>query len=1404
MSLPKFTEKTQQMRLTPWLSAFGNLGFNGKSVRRNKNRGVRVAAISLEELEDRALLSTMYVSTTGDDGTAVIGDAALPFRTIQAAITAAASANDAADEIRVASGTYNDPTLDGKISIPNNANITDLVISGGWNATFVTQTPQSTIYIPSIAAQTPPSGSDGDVDIADPNATIDNFYFVFDGNGAGGTGGTRVSGGLVVTATGVTISNNTIELGGSGGGSGRASGIQTGQSVDTSDLTITGNTLKADGSTVPADWAQGIFLNPDTVTTNTLIDGNTFVGGSFATMLVVKERGNVTISNNSFDRTDGVTGFNAINVRVGNSATPITDLVISGNTISGNGIGAGIQLGELQSGTAGTQTITGFVVDRNVITDNGVGIVIGNGATQAGAISGKINYNSLVGNTTAVFRTLVGVDTIDASRNWWGDLSGPTVSSNPGGLGATINDATGLTLGPWLIYSADSNAGTVGVQLPTVVTVTPGADTSLADNDFTRLQNAVGALATGQTLDIKGTYDWNETNASIAYLASTNTSATSDIRGVKLPGKVDNLTITSSDSSAHIIGQGDLLDGMYDAFLFADDSANAGNNNVTIENLTVDDFEGGFIFGWNVSGIFNGTTINNNNITIGGDEEGTQNFAVYFTQGTDQSVTNNVVTFQADGTKVGLYGPRSFGFQNTTTGGAAYDNLLIDGNTFQVGATATGTEQVFGVWENGHNDDNTSVISITNNNFLGTATHDFDNALMLSSQTTGMSISGNNFTDVDNVFFARDALGGTTPGDKFTFTGNTLTRVGGADGIFLRNVTTDAITVVINWGIDNTVDGFTGVRGLNELSVQATGANRSTLTGVSDLDAVTALGVITSVFVDNDVTTPRFTDPDGVGTGAGPVAFGFNTVATIADGLAATANGGTVTVFAGTYPEVVNLQDAKTIALAGNVTVDSLDSAVGTTVDLDAYFLTLGNNAGDNTVAGVVEGTGGLVKAGTDILTLTGINTYTGTTTVNGGTLLVDGSIASTTTVNTGATLGGTGEITAPVTIASGGTLSPAGSSATGILGTNNLLLSTGGTFGVQVNGGTAGTDYDQVDVTGTVSLNGALLSALGTIALTPGQVITLIANDSNDAVVGTFAGLAEGAVVPINGINFVISYVGGDGNEVTLTAPLVNDFDPVFVDASPTFSIPENSPVGTVVGGVSATDADLPPQTLTYSIIAGNESGAFTIDPNTGVITVADSVPLDFETTPQFTLTVQVTDNGSPAPRTANATVEINLTDAQDGPTLTIPNPEGTYHIGKIPAFISPDSTFTYQDGPNANYAGAQVVVSIVAGRSKKDKLSVFRKGDGPNEIDVKGKRIFFDGVLIGKTKGGKGNKNPDLVITLNSSASATAVDNLVRRLNFQAKDNVGTTRTINVQVVNIEGADSNIATRDLAVVNQ
>src|SRR5260370_23301081 len=87
---------------------------------------------------------------------------------------------------------------------------------------------------------------------------------------------------------------------------------------------------------------------------------------------------------------------------------------------------------------------------------------------------------------------------------------------------------------------------------------------------------------------------------------------------------------------------------------------------------------------------------------------------------------------------------------------------------------------------------------------------------------------------------------------------------------------------------------------------------------------------------------------------------------------------------------------------------------------------------------------------------------------------MVDGSIAAShVDIATGATLGGHGT-TGSVTIAAGGTLAPGNSP--GIIHTGDLSFASGAHFAVQIAGTTVGTQYDQVAVTGTVSLGGASL----------------------------------------------------------------------------------------------------------------------------------------------------------------------------------------------------------------------------------------------------------------------------------------------------------------------------------------
>jgi uncharacterized delta-60 repeat protein len=115
----------------------------------------------------------------------------------------------------------------------------------------------------------------------------------------------------------------------------------------------------------------------------------------------------------------------------------------------------------------------------------------------------------------------------------------------------------------------------------------------------------------------------------------------------------------------------------------------------------------------------------------------------------------------------------------------------------------------------------------------------------------------------------------------------------------------------------------------------------------------------------------------------------------------------------------------------------------------------------------------------------------------------------------------------------------------------------------------------------------------------------------------------------------------------VNITVNAVNDAPAL---PAATFTLPENSPVGTVVGTVTGSDVE--GDALTYSIIGGNPSGAFAINPATGQITVANVAALDFERNPTFTLTVRVADAGG---QTGQAQITINLTDVPEAARVTI-----------------------------------------------------------------------------------------------------------------------------------------------------
>jgi fibronectin-binding autotransporter adhesin len=128
--------------------------------------------------------------------------------------------------------------------------------------------------------------------------------------------------------------------------------------------------------------------------------------------------------------------------------------------------------------------------------------------------------------------------------------------------------------------------------------------------------------------------------------------------------------------------------------------------------------------------------------------------------------------------------------------------------------------------------------------------------------------------------------------------------------------------------------------------------------------------------------------------------------------------------------------------------------------------------------SGVVDGAFPLTKSGAGTLVLSGANTYSGDTFVNLGTLLVNnasGSGTSTGTVNVGASaiLGGNGTIGGPVIVGFDGSVG-AGNSAGKLTFANGVDMSTGGATNIwelaaekDSSNGTAGTDFDQLSITG-------------------------------------------------------------------------------------------------------------------------------------------------------------------------------------------------------------------------------------------------------------------------------------------------------------------------------------------------
>ncbi|MFO0796528.1 MAG: tandem-95 repeat protein [Gemmataceae bacterium] len=236
-------------------------------------------------------------------------------------------------------------------------------------------------------------------------------------------------------------------------------------------------------------------------------------------------------------------------------------------------------------------------------------------------------------------------------------------------------------------------------------------------------------------------------------------------------------------------------------------------------------------------------------------------------------------------------------------------------------------------------------------------------------------------------------------------------------------------------------------------------------------------------------------------------------------------------------------------ATTGAVTVTGPLSGAGGITGTSGVTVT---QATDSTYAGVVAGGQGLTKAGAGNLTLSAAQTYTGATAVTAGTLTVGtGGLTGTSGVTVGAagTLAGSGPVAGAAAVT--GEIAPGGPGV-GQLATGALSFAAGGTLTADlVSAATPGTTYDQVAVTGAVSLTNAALRVL--VGFTPTLALNdsfrIVDNDGTDAVTGQFTNGTQVAAADNPAYIFTVSTTGGSGNDVVLT--LTTILPPLYLDVT-------------------------------------------------------------------------------------------------------------------------------------------------------------------------------------------------------------------------------------------------------------
>ena len=423
------------------------------------------------------------------------------------------------------------------------------------------------------------------------------------------------------------------------------------------------------------------------------------------------------------------------------------------------------------------------------------------------------------------------------------------------------------------------------------------------------------------------------------------------------------------------------------------------------------------------------------------------------------------------------------------------------------------------------------------------------------------------------------------PGTMFQWSGGTIQEGTLGNSGTLTLAGTGFKTVAPTGAIDNS--GTINVVGTGDFRVQANNISRAsqiTNSGLIDVQANADLN-----WVSGSIPTPQFINTGELRvSGGASTALNYNL-----------DNTGLVNVDNGLFDITLSVAQVSGATLAGgswDIGSSGTLSLPGPNFSINQGDVTLRGSASFNQINDLVDNQGTFELRDTATFATTGTFDNSGDVTIDttsrlevldtyrqtGGTTRVDGAMQFLSSggqpqvLVDGGTLRGDGVLDAsgtPFTLdaqLTAAAVTPGEDGAAGSLEINGPLTLAGtSTTKFDLADGVAGTNYDQLIPVSGAALAGTLnLNAIG--AVTPGQQFTII--DSVGPITGSFTGVGEAATVSDGTNDYQITYAGGDGFDVVLTALAAN-----------------NTVVETSSGNLAITDSNSNADSLTITTSGSN-----------------------------------------------------------------------------------------------------------------------------------------------------------------------------------------------------------------------